>query len=340
MSTGMPQNDNGQEFIDTPLGDGEQLAYNPPPVDAAEPPNPVMHAFRDRGYDTTAFSDDKQFIQTLESGLSQLSEIPQLREQATQQSQAQSYAPLPDYTEPADTQDESWNPPHYDPKWENLVTMDPETGSYVPINEHVNPEVAHRANEYRTWLKDQGREFWNNPYDFMKGGLEDWVRDLVDDQVNAAVDQNNVDNNVDSFLSQNRQRFYVVDQNGNSQVDPATGAELLTAQGESLKHHAESARELGIYDPNKIQAYALNMLERDLYASQSNQQYYAQQQQQPQEQTFLQQAANPGQENWSPNRDASVQTAAEGGMAQNSGLSFFDMAMPEMVNMGLVQQTG
>lgn len=339
MSTGMPQNDNGQSFEDAP----EQLAYNPPPVDAAEPPNPVMGAFRERGYDTSAFSDDKQFIQTLESGLSQLSEIPSLREQAAQ-AQQPSYAPMPDYTEPADAgTDGNWDPPHYDPKWENLVTMDPESGNYVPINEHVNPEVAHRANEYRTWLKDQGREFWNNPYDFMKDGLEGWVRDLVDDQVTAAVDQNNTDNQVDGFLSNNRDRFYVLDQTGQPQVDPATGQELLTPQGESLKYHAESARELGIYDPNKIQAYALNMLERDLYASQANQQYYAQQQQQqqiPTEQTFLQQAANPGQDNWSPNRDASVQTAAEGGMAQNPGLSFFDMAMPEMVNMGLVQQTG
>ena len=83
------------------------------------------------------------------------------------------------------------------------------------------------------------------------------------------------------------------------------------------------------------------MLERDLYANQANQQYYAQQPQPvQQQQTFLQQAAANPYDGWSPNRDGTVQTASEGGMAQNASLSFLDMAMPEMVNMGLVQQTG
>ena len=79
MSTGMP-NDNGQDPMDQPTAAGEQLAYNPAPPEAAENPNPVISAFRERGYDTAAFGDDQQFIQTLESGLSQLSEIPQLKQ--------------------------------------------------------------------------------------------------------------------------------------------------------------------------------------------------------------------------------------------------------------------
>ena len=342
MSTGMP-NDNGEGF-EQPTNAGEQLAYNPTPAEAPDNPNPVIAAFRDRGYDTAAFGDDQQFIQTLESGLSQLSEIPQLKQQLqSQMNQQEEYMPPPAIVQDDAPTDSGWDPPEYDERWEKLVTLDPETGNYVPINEHVNPQVAHRANEYRSWLKTQGKNFWNNPYEFMKEGLGDWVRDVVEEQVGGAIHQSNVDTNVDSFLSNNRQRFYVLDQAGSPIVNQETGEEVLTPQGESLKYHAESARNLGIYDPNSIQAYALNMLERDLYANQVNQQQYAQQQQQQpqqQQQTFLQEAANPGQENWSPNRDASVQTAAEGGMAQNSGLSFFDMAMPEMVNMGLVQQTG
>ena len=251
--------------------------------------------------------------------------------------------PVDTTPDPAEPDDAQWNPPEYDERWENLVTLDPETGNYVPINEHVNPNVAHRANEYRNWLKTQGKQFWSNPYEFMKDGLEEWVEEIVDHRVGNAVHQNNVDSNVENFLTQHRDRFYILDGAGNVQLDPQSGQELLTPQGQSLKYHAESARQLGIHDAQSIQAYALNMLERDLYASQANQQYYAQQQPQhqaPQQQSFLQQAANSGQGNWSPNRDASVQTAAEGGMAQNAGLSFFDMAMPEMVNMGLVQQTG
>lgn len=343
MSTGMPESNNS-DYIESPTQAGEQLAYNPPPAEAAEAPNPVMNAFRERGYDTAAFGSDQEFIQTLETGLSQVSEIPGLREQiAQQQQQAETQQFMPDMTaasEPSySTTDAHWTPPEYDPAWENLVTIDANTGQYVPVNEHVNPEVAQRANDYRGWLKQQGRDFWNNPFDFMKGGLEGWVRDIVTDHVGAAVDQNNTDRNVDSFLASNRDRFYLTDNSGNVQYDPNTGAELLTPQGQSLKHHADEARQLGLHEPNKIQAYALNMLERDLYASQANQQYYAQQPQQ-QQQTFLQQAAASPSDGWSPNRDGTVQTAGEGGMAQNASLSFLDMAMPEMVNMGLVQQTG
>tara|TARA_R110002051_G_scaffold322703_1_gene413882 strand:- start:516 stop:1553 length:1038 start_codon:yes stop_codon:yes gene_type:complete len=345
MSTDLqPDRDYG-EYVEPQVNQGEQLAYTAPPSDAALPPNPVLGAFRERGYDTAAFNDDQQFIQTLESGLSQLSEIPQLKQQLQQQTNFNTAPmPEPDYAptapEPLD-QTQSWDPPEYDEKWESLVTIDPDTGGYVPINEHVNPSVAHRANEYRSWIKGQGKKFWNNPYDFMKDGLQDWVREIVTDEVGGAVHQNNVDNNVGNFLEQNKQRFYVLDQSGAPIVNQETGTEVLTPEGESLRHHAESARDLGIYDADKIQAYALNMLERDLYAQQANQQYYAQSQPQEQRpQTFLQQAANPGQDSWSPNRDATARTAAEAGVAQNDNASFFEMAMPELMNMGLVQQTG
>ena len=107
-----------------------------------------------------------------------------------------------------------------------------------------------------------------------------------------------------------------------------------------------------ILQPDKIQEYAVGMLERDLYAAQANQQYYPQQSQQTpqqvneaQKQNFLQSAnMNPATQpygaGYSPNRNASEYSAQQSGMPQNSNLSFMDMAMPELVNMGLVQQTG
>lgn len=347
MSTGMPEQSGNGEAEQPEPEIREQRAYSPPPPEDINP-NPVMTAFRERGYDTSSFSDDQQFVQTLESGLSQLSEMPALRQQidAAQQSAAQpSYTePMPSSTEaPEDYQEESaWSPPEYDERWENLVQIDPESGQYVPTSEHVNPSVAQRANEYREWLRSQGKEFWQQPYDFMKKGLDGWVREIVNDHVDAALYQSNVDGNVESFLDTNKGRFYVMDQNGRQVMDPKTGGEMLTPEGNALKQHAEQAKEFGIFEPDKIQAYALNMLERDLYAGQANQQYYAQQQAaQQRPRTFLEEARpTSGQANWAPNRDATVQSATEGGMAQNDNLSFFDMALPELVNMGLVQQTG
>ena len=346
MSTGMPEQSGNGEMGQPEPEIREQRAYSPPPPDDINP-NPVMTAFRERGYDTSSFSDDQQFVQTLESGLSQLSEMPALRQQIEA---AQQPSPPTDYIEPMpssapapdSTETEAWDPPEYDERWENLVQVDPETGRFIPTSEHVNPNVAHRANEYREWLKSQGKEFWQQPYDFMKKGLGDWVRGIVNDHVDAALYQNNVDGNVENFLETNKSQFYVMDQNGNQVMDPQTGGEMLTPQGQALKGHAEQAKELGIFEPDKIQAYALSMLERDLYAGQANQQYYAQQQAAQQKpRTFLEEAGpTSGQANWAPNRDATVHSATEGGMAQNDNLSFFDMALPELVNMGLVQQTG
>jgi hypothetical protein len=336
MSTDMPFGDNGE-------GVPEQRAYvSPPPEDAN--PNPVMSAFREKGYDTSSFENDAQFVQTIESGLSQLSEIPQLQQQVAAAQQAP--PPMDDlpssYEEPPQQSMDPWSPPDYDEKWTDLLTVDPDTGKYIPSSEHVNPSVAMRANEYRDWMRGKGKEFWQNPYDFMKPGLETWVRDMIDEQVGTALDQTATDGNVNSFLQANARRFYITDMNGMPLSDPVTGSEMLTPQGEMLKVHAEAGRNMGLHDPNAIQEYALNMLERDLYAQQANQQQYAQQQpqQQPQQQqTFLQEAAA-GQEYYTPNRDATVHSASEAGRAQNDGMSFFDMALPELVNMGLVQQTG
>ena len=330
---------NGEMMGGEATGEPEQRAYvAPTPPDSN--PNPVMNAFRSKGYDTSSFESDDQFVQTIESGLSQLNQIPELRNQleAAQSVPQPTCEPEEFETTPEPVQEypDPWSPPEFDDRWTEMLSVD-DSGKYVPANEHINPSVAIKANEYRDWMRSKGKEFWNNPYEFMKPGLEGWVRDMVDMQVGAAIEQQASDTNVNSFLQSNAQRFYITDMNGNPLSDPNTGQEMLTPQGEMLKHHATEARNLGISDTQSIQEYALNMLERDLYASQQNQQYYAQQQ--PQQQTFLQEAAQ-GQEYYAPNREATVRSAAEAGRAQNDGMSFFDMALPELVNMGLVQQTG
>ena len=271
MSTDFPTGaNNGEQPVP------EQRAYVAPTPPEANP-NPVMNAFRTKGYDTSAFDSDEQFVQTIESGLNQLSELPQLRHQLQQAQQASEFAPPMQTTEPQYLPEEPqeyespWQPPEYDERWNELLSVDPDTGKYVPASEHINPDVAMKANEYRDWMRSQGKQFWQNPYDFMKPGLEGWVRDMIDEQVGAAMDQSDTDNNVDNFLQQNARRFFLTDMNGVPLQDPNTGGEMLTPEGEALKYHATAARNLGIYDANAIQEYALNMLERDLYQQQSNQ---------------------------------------------------------------------
>ena len=369
MSTDSPQGDNGQ-FAEQQAPPPEQqqeappqeqLAYSaPPPSEAAS----IRDAFTARGYDTSSFANDDQFIEVIESGLSQLGDLPQLQQMAQygQQYLQQSSTPqapqqAPQYDEPVQEappepihQGSPWDPPEFDKTWDNLLQVDPRTQQYIPVNEHVNPAVAQKANEYKDWLRSQGQRFWDNPYDFMKEGLSDWVADVADSVIDHRMGQRDTNEQVTGFLAQNADRFYVMDQGGNIQYDPATGDEVLTQQGQALKHYATQARQGGMSAPEAIQQYAMGMLERDLYQQGAQQQYYeqmAQQQSQPPQQTapetFVQGAAQPsppGYPGYSPNRDATVASAAEAGMAQNDNLSFMDMALPELMNMGLVQQTG
>ena len=365
MSTDQPQGGNG-EFVEQqaqpeqPPAPQEQLAYSPPPPGEAS----IRDAFTTRGYDTTGFESDDQFIETIESGLAQLNELPRLQQMAQygQQylQQASTAQPQPEYEEPIQEappeptyqSEEPWTPPEFDKGWDNLLRMDSRTGTYVPVNEHVNPVVAQKANEYREWLRNQGQRFWDNPYDFMKEGLSGWVADVADAVVEQRMGQQSTNDQVTDFLATNANRFYVMDQMGNIQYDPNSGEEVLTQQGHALKHYAAEARSGGMTEPERIQSYALGMLERDLYQHGAQQQYYQQMAQQsppPQQaapEPFVQGAAQPqqpsppGYPGYSPNRDATVSSAAEAGMAQNENLSFMDMALPELMNMGLVQQTG
>lgn len=373
MSTGMPQGDNGQYAEQQTQEVPEQQQFSPPQPESPPPeqlaysaPPPEMgsirEAFKSRGYDTTGFEDDEQFIQTIELGLSQLNDLPQLQQMAQygqqylqqasapQQQQQQYEEPVQEAPpEPVYEEEEvsAWAPPEFDKGWDSLLRVDSRTGTYVPINEHVSPVVAQKANEYRTWLRDQGQRFWNNPYDFMKEGLTDWVADVADSVVEQRMGQQSTNDQVTDFLSQNANRFYMLDQMGNIQYDPNTGQEYLTQEGQALKHYATEARSGGMSDPQRIQEYALGMVERDLYQQGAMQQYYQQQvaqqsqpPQQPAQESFVQGAVQPSYPGYSANRDATVSSAAEAGMAQNENLSFMDMALPELMNMGLVQQTG
>ena len=368
MSTDQPYGGNGEipqpEAQQPPMqqepAPQEQLAYSAPPPEAPS----IRDAFASRGYDTTNHGSDDEFIQTIESGLAQLGDLPKLQQMAQygQQylQQASSQPPEPAYEEPEFQEappepvyesDPAWDPPEFDKTWDNLLRMDSRTGTYVPVNEHVNPAVAQKANEYRQWLRDQGQKFWDEPYEFMKTGLSEWVAEVADGIVDQRMGQRDSNEQVSGFLEDNANRFYALDESGNVQYDPNTGDEILTQEGHALKHYATQARQAGMGEPEAIQQYALGMVERDLYQQQAQQQYYgqmaqqqqlAQQQQQQAAPSFVQGVAEPppGYAGYSPNRDATVASAAQANMAQNENLSFMDMALPELMNMGLVQQTG
>lgn len=367
MSTDGLMPDNGQEIQQPQIN----TEAPPPPVSfeeaATQQPAPpttaagVREAFAARGYDVQNFQDDQQFIETIESGLSQLNELPQLQQLAeygkkylNEQSQGEpvSEPPPESYTDINQAPAGNWQPPEFDSAWDNLLTLDESSGQYIPVNEHVNPTVAQKANEYKDWMRDQGQQFWKNPYEFMQNGLQGWIENTIDSRVGQMADRKQYSEEVDHFLDQNAASLYNLDEQGNIMHDPVTGDESLTPQGHALKNYAEQARTSGMRDPREIQKYAVGMLERDsllqhnVQLQQQQQQQYEMQQpmtpeqvNQQQKETFVSRALPQGA-GYAPNHDATVASAAEAGIPQNGESSFFDMAVPEMMNMGIMPQTG
>jgi hypothetical protein len=379
MSTDTPMPDNGQEIqqpqINTeapqPPVSFEEAAIQPPPSTAGG----VREAFAARGYDVQNFQDDQQFIETIESGLTQLNDLPELhqlaeygkqflREQSQgvpAQGEPVAEPPPESYTDINTAPADNWQPPEFDPEWDSLLTLDAASGQYIPINEHVNPTVAQKANTYRDWMRDQGQTFWNNPYEFMQNGLQDWIENTIDNRVGQISERKQYSEEVDDFLNHNAASLYDLDAAGNIRHDPVTGDEALTPQGAALKDYAEQARATGMTDPRAIQDYAVGMIERDnllhhnVQLQQYSQEQYDYQMQQNDQQ--MQQPMTPEQVNqqqkeafvsralpqgagYAPNQDATVASAAEAGIPQNGEASFFDMAVPEMLNMGIMPQTG
>lgn len=368
MSTGTPMPDNSQEIQQPQIS--TEAPQPPVSFEAAsteQPPSTaggVREAFAARGYDVENFQDDQQFIETIESGLSQLNGLPELQQlaeygkQFLREQQAPgdpvSEAPPESYTDINQAPSGNWQPPEFDPAWDNLLTLDASSGQYIPVNEHVNPTVAQKANEYRDWMKDQGQNFWRNPYEFMQNGLQDWIENTIDNRVGQIASRTKHSEEVDDFLDQNAASLYHLDEAGNIMHDPVTGDESLTPQGLALKSYAEQARSAGMTEPGAIQDYAVGMIERDnllqhnVQLQQYTQQQYDGQMQQPmtpeqvnqqQKEAFVSRALPQGA-GYAPNQDATVASAAEAGIPQNGESSFFDMAVPEMMNMGIMPQTG
>jgi hypothetical protein len=398
MSTGMPpENGQGQhpaqqafpqqpvvqqpvaqEPVGLPTPSFEQAAMQPPAPQAQAPVNnPVMDAFASQGYDVTGFGDDGNFMETIQSGLAQLSDLPRLEELAKYgqeylrtSSGAQETAPgQVEERAPEPPPESNWQPPEYEESWDNLLRVG-DDGNFIPVSEHVSPVIAQKANQYREWMRDQGQTFWKQPYEFIQNGIEPWVQQQISQGIEKAFSEREVNGEVEDFISENASRLYDLDSNGQIRHDPVTGEERLSAEGAVLKHYAEEARQGGMTDPRAIQDFSVGMLQRDMYMNQQaahtqamneqadgvmrqqvqqqytpDQQYAEEQQYTPeqinemQKQAFLDRGMQGGS-GYSPNRDASVASAAEAGIPQNRDLSFLEMATPEMVNQGIMPQTG
>ena len=230
--------------------------------------------------------------------------------------------------------------PDFDPALMQLVTFDEQTGRYVPINQHVMPDVAQKVNAYHDW-KAKFAEHLVESYvppeqlreQFMQEARQAFQQELVAFQQQQAQQQF-----VNQELSQIGQAIYQRDANGNVVVNPQTGRPELNDYGYRYAGHVQYAEQaLGIRDVREQAQYAREKLELEQYRLAAAQQQTAQAQQSAQQapdpkQQFVQRN-NPQRR---PNQTASLSRADKSpSVAQNPLLTLDQMIDAEAARVGI-----
>lgn len=230
---------------------------------------------------------------------SQFNEFLQTRQQAQAQHPQQPAAPKKSIEE---TLKEHWNSmwkaPEYDPSWDAMVKMNPETGFYEGISPFVPAQVVQGMNSRRDWMRNSLNKMLENPFELQWKALQPGIQHVIQQEVQRELSSYNVNREFDALEQEYAQVLYQHDQGGNRVVDPFTGQPRWTPFG---AHVAEEMRRLnaaGLTDPFVNFEYAVNSAKAMLF-DQSRQQAQQPQAQQPQmtpPQQMMQPQGYPGQQ--------------------------------------------
>lgn len=352
----MPNENSEQEQVqqpNEPAFDASQVTETPAPQEPeGPPPNPLLGSLSERGFDTTQFDSDDSLLQAIESTFEKSSQIPQLEQMARygheylqnrdqyqrwmNEQKQQTQQPQ----EPEEPKGPKWQPPEFDESWMNLIEMDEATGRFRPVSNYVDPSIAEKANNYVKWRREQENKFWEDPYGFINPALESTKEELqqyVAEAIQQAFQGRDSQTKVERYLSERERDFYEYD--GETPVIE-NGYHKLTKKGELFEKYYSEAQSLGIADEYKAMQYAEKLANASL--PKEPQEPPSEQQKQPQppaatneqqKETFLQKAVKQSQH--TPNRNASIASAAEASIAQNPDESFAEMVLREAKEQGI-----
>ena len=173
-----------------------------------------------------------------------------------------------------------WKKPAYDPTWERLVKINPETGLYEGVSPYVNAQAVDGMNNYREWQRQAVNDLLNDPFDLtwkaMQPGIQELARQIVQEELASHV----VSRDFQTLEQQYEQILYQHDQAGNRITDQFTGEPRWTPFGEHVVNQMHILQRAGITDPYTNFEYAVNSAKAMLYDDQMRK--LQQQQQQPQ----------------------------------------------------------
>ena len=286
----------------------QQLFGDPPPEPTGQPTTPILDMYREKGVNVTGFNDDKSFVEYLEthatggfeaqqelrnvqsqlSEFNEISEDPEFQEWKKQREDAKA---TPEPTEQPEELFSDWKPPEVNPDWEELVmrgdvTFDVDQQRFVAAKDWVDPKIADKLTEARRWESDRARQLVRDFPQLAREMAENIVQNQIgdfDERVAKAVSEAlesrdktvQVQSELDTFLVENRQDLYQLDEKGDYLYD-ASGLAKLTDGGTEFAHLIDEAKEFaqkhfGIDDPNQeyINEYAISRWRRPVVESAS-----------------------------------------------------------------------
>lgn len=217
------------------------------------------------------FENDQQFmaalVQQAQAGMQAQAALQahqaQAQAQAAYQAQAQAQAAAADQTR----RNAIWNPPEYNPVWEQMVSRDATTGQIVPLP-GVPADVAMKVQAYYAYKKGFAEKLTSDP-EALLGPLIDQRAELkAAEIVRTELARQQEQSYVSNFVETNKRWLHQVGPDGHPVTNPQTGQPILSAAGKRFKAHVEEAAAAGITDIRRQEHYARTALQNDILRAQ------------------------------------------------------------------------
>ncbi len=237
-------------------------------VDATPGLNPELaqHLQSQWGVDPTMFKSPQQIVDwSMQSAV----EAQQARERLAQyEAQLQHQYQQPTAPTQADTSKPAspWNPPEFDERWMAYVEFNPETRLYQSRTPgSVSPDVIAKVNARAMFEEQWQQEFKQNPYEFIKKGLQgelESIRNQARDEALQAFrsqqEQMQVTSVAQNTVATNAAWIYESDSTGRP-LRSVDGTPVFTQKGRQYVQAVQQLQNSGVTDIETQHRFALAM---------------------------------------------------------------------------------
>ena len=167
----------------------------------------------------------------------------------------------------------SWNPPEYNPAWEQLITKDA-MGNLVPV-QGAPPDVVPKYLAHLQHQREFAQKFWQNPYGTMEEPIRNLIREEAQKIAAGQLDRYQEVQSAKAFTQENDAWLFQRGPDGRPQQtlvwNPTTGRQetqaVLSVWGQKLRDYAleeaQYQQTRGIYDPERQKQVAMQKVERE-----------------------------------------------------------------------------